>query len=153
VLGLAYTDEALTILNRAYRTLEPYDDALATLRSLREMRPQLKLAILSNGAPEMLDAVVRHSQLDILLDEILSVDPAGVFKPDPRVYQLAVDRLRIASSHIGFVSSNGWDAAGAKAFGFTVFWVNRAGAPREELGVSPDFVLRSLRDLPDLLTD
>jgi len=62
-----------------------------------------------------------------------------------------VDRLQVASSRIGFVSSNGWDAAGAKAFGFTVFWVNRANAPTEELGVTPDHVLSSLNELPDLL--
>jgi 2-haloacid dehalogenase len=74
-----------------------------------------------------------------------------LFKPDPRVYQLAADRLQSAPGRIGFVSSNGWDAAGAKAFGFTVFWVNRANAPREELGVLPDHELNSLSELPALL--
>ena len=151
-LGLTYTEPALTQLNRAYRTLQPFDDALATLRALSVLRPQPKVAILSNGAPEMLNAVVRHNQLDTLLDAVLSVDAVSIFKPDPCVYQLAVDRLQVASSRIGFVSSNGWDAAGAKAFGFTVFWVNRANAPTEELGVTPDHVLSSLNELPDLLT-
>ena len=152
VLGLTFADEALMELNHAYRILQPFDDALATLRALRALHPRPKLAILSNGSPEMLNAVVVHSALDMLLDEVLSVDAVGVFKPDPRVYQLAVDRLRLASGRIGFVSSNGWDAAGAKAFGFTVFWVNRAKAPREELNVTPDYVLTSLGELPDLLT-
>jgi 2-haloacid dehalogenase len=152
-LALPYTEQALLELNRAYRTLQPFDDALAALRALRALQPRPGLAILSNGAPEMLNAVVIHNHLDTLLDEVLSVDAVGVFKPDPRVYQLAVDRLQIAPGRIGFVSSNGWDAAGAKAFGFTVFWVNRGHAPREELGVTPDYELNALGELPGLLTD
>jgi len=152
-LGLACTAQAQTHLSQAYRTLQPFDDALAALRALSAMDPRPKMAILSNGAPEMLNAVVTHNQLDTVLDHVLSVDEVGIFKPDPRVYQLAVDRLQVASGRIGFVSSNGWDAAGAKAFGFTVFWVNRANAPVEELGVAPDHVLGSLGELPDLLAD
>ena len=150
-LELVYTEAALTELNQAYRTLQPFDDALDALRALREMHPSPRTAILSNGAPEMLNAVVRHNHLDAWLDAVLSVDTVGVFKPDPKVYQLAVNKLQIAPSRIGFVSSNGWDAAGAKAFGLTVFWVNRANAPRDELGVVPDYMLSSLRELPDLL--
>ncbi len=152
-LGLNYSEQALTELNRAYRTLQPFDDALAALRALSALKPPPKAAILSNGAPEMLNAVVKHNQLDTWLDDVLSVDAVGVFKPDPRVYQLAADRLQVAPGRIGFVSSNGWDAAGAKAFGFTVYWVNRANAPLEELGVAPDYVLNSLNELPDLLAD
>ena len=151
-LELVYTEAALTELLQAYRTLQPFDDALAALRALREMHPSPRTAILSNGAPEMLNAVVRHNHLNAWLDAVLSVDTVGVFKPDPKVYQLAVNKLQIAPSRIGFVSSNGWDAAGAKAFGFTVFWVNRANAPREELGVMPDHVLSTLGELPALLT-
>ena len=150
-LELVYTEAALTELNQAYRTLQPFDDALDALRALREMHPSPRTAILSNGAPEMLNAVVRHNHLNAWLDAVLSVDTVGVFKPDPKVYQLAVNKLQIAPSRIGFVSSNGWDAAGAKAFGLTVFWVNRANAPRDELGVVPDYMLSSLRELPDLL--
>ena len=148
---LVYTEAALTELNQAYRTLQPFDDALDALRALREMHPSPRTAILSNGAPEMLNAVVRHNHLDAWLDAVLSVDTVGVFKPDPKVYQLAVNKLQIAPSRIGFVSSNGWDAAGAKAFGFTVFWVNRANAPLEALGAEPDHVVRSLREIPGLI--
>ena len=150
-LGLACTEQTRQALNHAYRTLQPFDDAISVLDALKKMRPRPKLAILSNGAPEMLNAVVKHNGLDTLLEEVLSVDAVGVFKPDPRVYQLAVDRLQIAAGRIGFVSSNGWDAAGAKAFGFTVVWVNRSGAPVEQLGVAPDHILSSLQPLPDLL--
>lgn len=151
VLGLSCTDETLKLLNRSYRTLRPFDDAVFALGALERMRPRPRLAILSNGAPEMLNAVVKHNQMDKLLDPVLSVDTVGIFKPDPRVYQLAVDQLNVMAGRIGFVSSNGWDAAGATAFGFTVFWVNRAGVPVDRLGVAPDYVLSSLRELPDLL--
>ena len=152
-LGLACTAQTRAELKRAYQTLQPFDDALAALRALRAMRPRPQLAILSNGTPQMLSAVVKHNQLDMVLDHVLSADAAGVFKPDPRVYQLAADRLHVAPDRIGFVSSNGWDAAGAKAFGFTVFWVNRAHAPVEALGVAPDYELSSLEELPGLLAD
>ena len=151
VLALDYTEQVLADLNRAYRTLQLFDDALPALHALKALHPQPRLAILSNGAPEMLNAVVKHNRLEPLLDAVLSVDTVGIFKPDPRVYQLAVDRLQMMAGRIGFVSSNGWDAAGARAFGFTVFWVNRANAPPEELGVMPNHVLQSLRELPPLI--
>ena len=99
----------------------------------------------------MLNAVVKHNGFDTLLDAVLSVEAVGVFKPDPRVYQLAVERLGIDKNEIGFVSSNGWDAAGAKAFGFNVFWINRSGAPVERLGVTPDYVVKSLDEVVELL--
>lgn len=151
-LGLACTDETRRALNQTYRSLQSFDDAVSALAALKNRRPSPKLAVLSNGAPEMLAAVVKHNRLDKAFDSVLSVDEIGIFKPDPRVYQLAADRLQIAPQRIGFVSSNGWDAAGAKAFGFTVFWVNRSGAPVEELGVAPDYVLNSLQLLPELLS-
>ena len=82
---------------------------------------------------------------------MLSVDAAGIFKPSPRVYQLAADRLRLPAARIGFVSSNCWDAIGAKAFGFTTFWINRAGAPVDRHGPAPDRIIATLADLPSLL--
>lgn len=150
-LGLVFSEDSLAQLNEAYRTLAVFDDALPMLQRLRRERPALKLAILSNGAPEMLNAVIQYNNFDPLLDTVLSVDAVGVFKPDPRVYQLACDRLGVDRDAIGFVSSNGWDAAGARAFGFSTFWVNRANAPVEELGVVPDVELHSLTELPALL--
>ena len=148
-LSLEYTDAALAELNAAYRTLQPFAEARNALMALRKTA---KLAILSNGAPDMLNALVRHSGFDTLLDQVLSVEDVGVFKPDPRVYQLAVDRLGITKNEIGFVSSNGWDAAGAKAFGFRVFWINRGGAPIERLGVEPDYVVKGLDEVAGLLS-
>ena len=150
-LGLTCTEAIRIELNQAYCTLQPFEDAIDNLQKLKIMQPARKLAILSNGAPEMLNAVVAYNQMESMLDSVLSADAAGIFKPDPRVYQLAVDRLQIPASRIGFVSSNGWDAAGAKAFGFTVFWVNRAHAPMEALGTPPDFVMKSLWEIPTLM--
>jgi 2-haloacid dehalogenase len=110
-----------------------------------------KLAILSNGSPDMLEPLVRNAGLAAAFAAVLSVDSLEVYKPDPRVYQLAVDALGIASSKIGFVSSNCWDACGARAFGFTTFWISRSGAPVDDLGVTPDFTVRNLDELPALV--
>lgn len=150
-LALTYSDTALAELNQAYRTLALFDDTLLTLEQLRRQQPAVKLAILSNGAVEMLNAVVSYNKLDSMLDAVLSVDEVGIFKPDPRVYQLCCDRLGVDRDQIGFVSSNGWDAAGAKSFGFKTFWINRTTAPVDALGVTPDRVLNSLAELPALL--
>jgi 2-haloacid dehalogenase len=106
-------------------------------------------AILSNGSPDMLEPLVKQSGLR--LDAVLSVDELKVFKPAPEVYALAVKRLGIEAERIGFVSSNCWDALGAKAFGCHVFWINRTGAPVDRLGPRPDAILKSLGDLPEVL--
>lgn len=154
--SLAYACEALQLscsevqaaaLMDAYRNLKPYPEVPAALARLADRR----LAILSNGAPEMLLAVVAASGLQRHFQAVLSVHDVGIYKPDPRVYQLAVDRLGLARERIGFVSSNGWDAAGAAAFGFTVYWINRLGAPVEHLPAKPVAVLRDLSELPGLL--
>ena len=150
-LGIPYSDAVSVQLNIAYRTLALFDDALPTLQRLRRQQPAVKLAILSNGAAQMLNAVVAYNKLDTMLDAVLSVDEVAIFKPDPRVYQLACDRLHVNREEIGFVSSNGWDAAGAKSFGFKTFWINRTNAPIDALGVTPDRVLSSLAELPILL--
>ncbi|MBM3359417.1 MAG: haloacid dehalogenase type II [Betaproteobacteria bacterium] len=132
------------------RLMDAYD-RLALFADAREALPALsgyKRAILSNGTPAMLDALVKHAGLERQLDALLSVDAARVFKPDPRVYQLAVDRLALPPPEIGFVSSNYWDAAGAKSFGFRVFWINRGGVTPDALGITPDAAMKSLAELP-----
>lgn len=121
-----------------YLRLKTYDDVPATLARLRGRK-----AILSNGSPDMLDPLVRNAGLK--LDAVLSVDALRIFKPAPQVYALAVEGL--ATREIAFVSSNCWDALGAKSFGFEVYWINRAGAPVDRLGFSPDEILSSLGDL------
>ena len=130
----------------AYRALAPFSDAIEALAILAP-RPRW---ILSNGTLDMLEPLVRSSPLAPHIDGILSVDAAGIFKPSPRVYQLAVDRLQLPPADIGFVSSNGWDAAGAKAFGFTTFWINRYGLPVERHAPEPDYVVGSLANIAAL---
>ena len=95
----------------------------------------------------MLEAVVAHNRLGERLRAVISVDEVRTFKPHPAVYALGAARLGLPRDAIGFVSSNGWDVAGAKAFGFRVVWVNRQGAPAEELGVVPDLEVRDLAQL------
>jgi 2-haloacid dehalogenase len=133
----------------SYERLGAYDDARATLDRLRGAG--LRLAILSNGAPRMLEAAARSAGLSDALEVILSVEDVGIFKPHPSVYALAVDRLGLPAGEILFVSSNGWDAFGAKAFGFRVAWVNRTGQPRERLPHAPDLEIRTLAELPDAI--
>jgi 2-haloacid dehalogenase len=111
----------------------------------------LTVAILSNGSPRMLDAVVKAAKLEALLDAVLSVEEVGVYKPHPKVYQLAVDRLGLPASAMAFQSSNAWDAHAASAFGMRVVWCNRYGQRRERLPGSPDREVRTLAELPALV--
>jgi 2-haloacid dehalogenase len=112
------------------------------------------LAILSNGTPHMLREAARNAGMEGSFTDILSADGVSIYKPALQVYQLAVDRFQAASrAEIGFVSSNAWDAAGATAFGFTTFWIDRGPTPgrMEELGVRPTEVIRGLDELAGLL--
>ena len=146
-LKLPLDDAKRAQLLKSYLHLATFPEVGEALGRLRGIR----LAILSNGSPAMLEPVVFNAGLHGLITDVLSVDEAKIFKPDPRVYRIAVDRLGVPAKAIGFVSSNCWDAIGAKAFGFRTFWVNRAGAPVDELGVRPDHELASLADLPALV--
>ena len=148
-LGLEPEDSQRRGLLDEYRRLATFPEVPAALKALALRRP---LAILSNGHPDMLNAVVDHAGLrDRFRGGVLSVHAAKVFKPAPAVYRLAEDALGLPRTLTGFVSSNGWDAAGAKAFGFRVFWVNRAKMPVERLGVRPDETIPDLTALVDLL--
>lgn len=110
----------------------------------------LKLAILSNGTPCMLDAAVRHSGLAHQFDFVLSAEEAGIFKPHPTVYRLALDRLQMQAGEICSVSANGWDAYSAKAFGMKVLWCNRAGQVPEHIPEMPDGEIRTLDELSSM---
>jgi len=148
-LHIVAGEGAKAALVSEYRRLEVFPEVPAALAALAAARP---LAILSNGHPEMLEAVVDHNGLrDRFRGGILSVHAAGVFKPHPDVYRLAEEALGVPRTLMGFVSSNGWDAAGAKAFGFRAYWVNRSRAPIERLGIAPDAVVGSLGEIADLL--
>jgi len=137
------------VLMEEYLRLALFPGAASALKKLKAKR----LAILSNGSPAMLEPLVKNAGLAKTFDAVLSVDTLSVYKPDPRVYRLAVETLGVAAANIGFVSSNGWDACGAKAYGFTVFWINRAMAPVDALGAPPDYIVGSLADVAALVRD
>jgi 2-haloacid dehalogenase len=132
-----------------YLRLSPFPEVPETLARVRAAG--LATAILSNGTPAMLAAAVGAAGLGDLFDAVLSVEAVGAFKPDPRVYQLAVDRLETPAASIAFVSSNGWDAHAASAFGMQVVWCNRYGQRRERLPGAPDREITTLADLPALV--
>ena len=132
-------------LMNAYLTLQPWPDVPAALRTLREAG--VRLGFLSNFTPVMLQASLRRSGLGDMFEHVLSTDRARTFKPDPRAYQLGVDALQLPRDQIVFAAFAGWDAAGAKHFGYPTFWVNRMQAPPEELGVRPDASGPSLAEL------
>ena len=152
--ALDYSTEALNLnvstsqreqMLTGWLEVQPYVDVGPTLDALE--RQGRRCAILSNGSPSMLQAALEHSGLSTRFDHVLSVDSLHVYKPDPRVYRLAVDSLGVPTNEMLFVSSNGWDAAGAAAFGLPVAWINRGGAPAERLGFVPDLLVRDLTEL------
>jgi len=143
-LGLALDENKAKSLMDEYLRLSTFPDVPAALERLKRRQ-----AILSNGSPDMLVPLVKNSGLKF--DAVLSVDEVKIFKPAPEVYELAVKKLSVPKDRIGFVSSNCWDALGAKSFGFTAYWINRAGAPLDRLGFTPDAILKSLGNLPEIL--
>jgi len=171
VLGLSYEGEAFERMIDKYRHLELYPDAMAAIEAMADR----KLAILSNGSPDMLDALVRNTGLDRVLHATISVDANRIFKPSPQAYSLIESTLAIPPASVLFVSSNPWDACGAKAFGLNVAWIERVTpeamalacvesetiAPvtmfkalrtqMDELGLAPDHRIRSLAELPGIV--
>ena len=143
-LGLTASEAQIARLMQAYLALACYPEVEAALARLAD-RPR---AILSNGSPAMLAAAVESSGLRRHLDHVISVDAARAFKPSPAVYALGPAVTGIAAGQLLFVSSNAWDVAGAKAYGYQVAWCNRTGAPEEELGVRADMVVSRLDELP-----
>ena len=142
-LDIAAGEAQIQALMNAYLRLACFPDVRDALARLAAPR-----AILSNGAPKMLEAAVRSSGLAPLLDHVISVDRVRIYKPAAAVYALGPETLGIPADELLFVSSNAWDVAGAKAFGYRVAWCNRLGAPEEVLGLGADYVLPSLRELP-----
>jgi 2-haloacid dehalogenase len=171
VLGLQHDADAFERIMEKYLQLDLYPDAAATLAALHGR----KLAILSNGSPGMLNALVRSSGLDRVLDATISVDAQKIFKPSPEAYALIESRLGVAPADVLFVSSNPWDACGAKAFGLKVAWIERVTpeamalacvsndmlppltmfkairTQMDELGLEPDYRIRALAELPGLV--
>jgi 2-haloacid dehalogenase len=144
------TDAALLAdLRAAYRELSAYPDAADALKSIRAQG--IPIAILSNGEPKMLQQGVQAAGLESLLDEVLSIESVGIYKPDPRVYAYCINRFGGDASKLVFVSSNAWDAYGALCAGFRVIWMNRTGQP-DEYGLRANATeLSSLSELPAVL--
>lgn len=136
-------------LMSAYLTLDCYPEVPEVLRVLKDAGMQT--AILSNGSPRMLEAAVSSAGLDNLLDEVISVDMLGVFKPAMDVYQQVLHLLDVGRGQVSFQSSNAWDAAGAATFGFQVAWCNRFGQQRERLPDGPHAQMKTLAELPGIV--
>lgn len=132
-----------------YMSLTAYPEAADALASLRA--GGVATVILSNGSPEMLQAAVSSAGLETAFDTVLSVEEVGIHKPAAPAYQLAVDRLDVAPARVCFISSNGWDVAGAAHFGFAACWCNRLGLEQDRVPQTPGARIRSLAELPDLL--
>ena len=171
VLGLEYRSDAFERIMEKYLHLDLYPDATAALAAMRDR----KLAILSNGSPAMLDALVANSGLDRVLDATISVDSRKIFKPAPEAYTPIESVLGVTPAEVLFISSNPWDACGAKAFGLNVAWIERVTpeamalaciksdvvAPltmfkalrtqMDELGITPDYRIHALSELPGLV--
>jgi 2-haloacid dehalogenase len=169
-LGLKYDQDAFERIMEKYLHLNLYPDALAALAAMKHR----KLAILSNGSPDMLDALARNTGLDRVLDAIISVDAKQIFKPSPDVYSLIESTLKVTPADVLFISSNPWDACGAKSFGLNVAWIERVTpeamalacvesdlvppltmfwalrTQMDELGFEPDYRIRALSELPAL---
>jgi 2-haloacid dehalogenase len=173
VLGLKHDRDAFERIMDKYLHLDLYPDAAATLAAMKDR----KLAILSNGSTAMLNALVKNSGLDRVLDATISIDSKRIFKPAPDAYVLIEETLGVTPAEVLFVSSNPWDACGAKAFGLNVAWIERVTpeamaqacvksdvvAPltmfkairtqMDELGLEPDYRIHALAELPDLVAD
>jgi 2-haloacid dehalogenase len=145
IRDLALADRLMSL----YLNLKAFPEVPETLRRLKSAG--LKIAMLSNGTPQMLEAVVSNAGLGELFDDVISVEAVGVFKTHPKVYQLAVERLGVAPQEIAFQSSNAWDAYAASAFGMRVVWCNRYGQRPERLPGKPDRQVRTLADLIPIL--
>jgi 2-haloacid dehalogenase len=171
ILGLKYDEAVFARLMEKYLHLDLYPDANAALAALKGS----KLAILSNGSSDMLNALVKNSGLDRVLDATISIDSKRVFKPAPETYTLIEEKLGVKPADVLFVSSNPWDACGAKSFGLNVAWIERVApeamaqacakselvAPltmfkairmqMDELGIRPDYQIHSLSELPGVV--
>jgi 2-haloacid dehalogenase len=137
-------------LMEAFLQLKPWPDSVVALKAMREAG--IRLAYVSNFTPEMLETNTKNAGATDLFEHMLSTDAVKAYKPDPRAYQMAERAFGLPRQNIAFAAFGGWDAAGARSFGFSTFWVNRLDAPLEELGVRPDAVGRTLSELAAYVT-
>ena len=145
LLQLELTPEKRKRLMRTYLRLKAWPEVSSALRSLQSAG--VRLAFLSNMTAKMLEVGIKNSGLEGVFEHVLSTDQIRAYKPDPRAYQMAIDAFKLKREEILYAAFAGWDAAGAKWFGYPTFWVNRLNLPVEELGVPPDAMGRDLTDL------
>ena len=149
LLKLDLAAEMRKELMDAYLELKAWPDVLPALKSLKETG--FRLALLSNATDKILDAGIRNAGLEGRFEHVLSTDKIRTYKPDPRAYQMGIDAFKLKREEILFVAFAGWDAAGAKSFGYPTFWINRLNRPAEELGVEADGSGQNLTDLLSFL--
>lgn len=157
--ALDYALDALDLTDRdlrdrlmqLYLELDAYPDVKPALEALRAKG--LKTAILSNGSPKMLAAAAKSAGIADVLDAVLSIEDVGIYKPDPKVYQMTLDHFDIQAPQVCFVSTNAWDASAGAHFGYTVAWMNRFGMVRERLPGEPKAIIKGLDELPGLIGD
>jgi 2-haloacid dehalogenase len=135
-------------LMQEYLRLKPFPEVGEALRALSRYR----LAILSNGSPNMLDPLIKNAGMQETFEHVISVDELKIYKPDPRVYKLACDKLSVDKTDVAFISSNFWDVSGSGHFGFRAFWINRVRAHPDPLGYAPVATLCGLTELAQQLT-
>lgn len=144
-LKLDLTPAKRTRLMNAYLALRTWPDVQPALKSLSSMG--MRMAFLSNATSKILEAGIVNSSLENIFEHVLSTDKQRTYKPHPRAYQMAIDAFGLRKEEVLFVAFAGWDAAGAKSFGYQTFWVNRFNSPAERLGFSPDALGTNLNDL------
>lgn len=148
-LGLDMNESQQRQLMNQYACLSPFPENLAALKALRALG--VPTAVLSNGTPDMLNVALRSAGMSELFDHVLSVDAVGQYKTAAATYQMGPDTFKCAARDLLFVSSNGWDAAGAGWFGYTTFWINRSRQPLEVLDVTPTVVGEQLTEVVDFV--
>jgi len=149
LLKLDLTPDKRAQLMQAYLELKAWPDVLPALRRMKDLG--IRLALLSNATPRILDAGIDQSGLQSLFDHVISTDTIQTYKPDPRAYQLGIDAFKLQRNQIAFAAFGGWDAAGAKWFGYPTFWVNRSSLPVEELHARPDAIVATTGELLALI--
>ncbi len=132
-----------------YKILSPYKEVPETLKTLKEKK--LKLAILSNGTPSLLDELVKSNHLDNLFDDIFSIEQVGVYKPSSRVYDMPIKKYNINKSEVAFLSANTWDVSGGGNYGYQSIWVNRNNNIFDNLDFRPKYQITDLKELIKLV--
>ena len=128
-----------------YKVLSPFKEVPETLRSLKEKK--YKLAILSNGTPQLLNELVKNNKLENFFDEVFSVEHVGIYKPDSKVYDIPIKKYQIEKNEVAFLSSNTWDVSGGGNYGYKAIWVNRNKSIFDNLDYRPNYEIRDLSEL------